>query len=46
MIKHEDVRKALPGLAEDEALAQLRRIYPPEKERLGIVVLELAQHAA
>ena len=45
MIKHEDVRKALPGLAEDEALAQLRRIYPPEKERLGIVVLELAQHA-
>jgi ASC-1-like (ASCH) protein len=46
MIKHEDVSKALPGLAEDEALAQLRRIYPPEKERLGIVVLELAQQAA
>jgi ASC-1-like (ASCH) protein len=46
MIRHEDVGKALPGLAADEALAQLRRIYPPEKERLGIVVLELSQHAA
>jgi ASC-1-like (ASCH) protein/ribosomal protein S18 acetylase RimI-like enzyme len=43
MAKHEDVERALPGLAEDEALAQLRRIYPAEKERLGIVVLELAQ---
>ena len=45
MARHEDVGKVLPGLAEDEALAQLRRIYPPEKERLGIVVLELSQHA-
>ncbi len=45
MSKHEDVGKALPGLAADEALAQLHGIYPPEKERLGIVVLELSQQA-
>jgi ASC-1-like (ASCH) protein/GNAT superfamily N-acetyltransferase len=42
MIQHEDVEKALPGLGADEALNQLRRIYPPDKEQLGIVVLELS----
>lgn len=42
MIQHEDVEKALPGLSPDEALNQLRRIYPPDKEQLGIVVLELS----
>jgi ASC-1-like (ASCH) protein len=42
MIQHEDVEKALPGLDADEALNQLSRIYPPDKEQLGIVVLELS----
>ena len=42
MIQHEDVEKALPGLGADEALDLLRRIYPPDKEKLGIVVLELS----
>lgn len=42
MIQHEDAEKALPGLGPDEALKLLRRIYPPDKERLGIVVLELS----
>ena len=45
MIQHEDAEKALPGLSADEALNQLRRIYPPNKEQLGIVVLELSMQA-
>ena len=42
MIEHEDAEKALPGLGPDKALNLLRRIYPPDKEQLGIVVLELS----
>jgi ASC-1-like (ASCH) protein/GNAT superfamily N-acetyltransferase len=41
LLAHEDVNRALPGLSEDEALTQLRRIYPSNKERLGVYVLEL-----
>jgi ASC-1-like (ASCH) protein/ribosomal protein S18 acetylase RimI-like enzyme len=41
MIKCEDIEQALPGLKPDEGLQRLREIYPPEKERLGIVVLDL-----
>lgn len=40
-VEHEDTSRALPGMSADEAHAQLRRIYPPHKERLGIYVLEL-----
>lgn len=42
MLRHEDVERALPGLKPDEALQRLREIYPPDKEQLGIVVLELS----
>jgi len=41
MLRHEDVRRALPGVDAAEALAQLSSIYPPDKEKLGVFVLEL-----
>lgn len=40
-VAHEDMGRALPGMNAEEAEAQLRKIYPPEKERLGVYVLEL-----
>lgn len=46
MLQHENIEKALPGVSTGKALQQLRRIYPPEKERLGIIVLELTQCAS
>jgi ASC-1-like (ASCH) protein/GNAT superfamily N-acetyltransferase len=42
MLKHEDAKQALPGLRPSEALQTLRGIYPPDKEQLGVVVLDLA----
>jgi ASC-1-like (ASCH) protein len=41
MVDKEDIERAMPGMTVDSALNQLRKIYPPEKERLGIIVLEL-----
>jgi ASC-1-like (ASCH) protein/GNAT superfamily N-acetyltransferase len=41
MLKREDIDQVLPGLKPDEALQRLRTIYPPQKEQLGIVVLDL-----
>lgn len=41
MLRFEDVDKALPGLPRREALNRLRKLYPPARERLGVVVLEL-----
>jgi ASC-1-like (ASCH) protein/GNAT superfamily N-acetyltransferase len=41
MVDNEDIEQALPGLKSDEALERLREIYPPKKEELGIVVLDL-----
>jgi ASC-1-like (ASCH) protein len=31
-----------PGLSEEALLSTLRSIYPPEKEALGVIALELA----
>ncbi len=42
MLKQEDVEQALPGLKRSEALERLREIYPPDKEQLGIIVLDLS----
>jgi len=42
MLKHEDIEQVLPGLKADEARQRLRQIYPRDKERLGIVVLDLS----
>lgn len=41
LLDNEDVGQALPGLTADEALDQLRRIYPKRKEDLGVLVFEL-----
>ena len=41
MLAHEDPAAVAPGLPADELLAELRRLYPPEKEALGAVALEL-----
>jgi len=46
MLGSEDVGRALPGMSAAEALARLRQIYPAEKERLGVVVLQLDPHRA
>jgi ASC-1-like (ASCH) protein/GNAT superfamily N-acetyltransferase len=43
MLEHEDIEQVLPGLKPQEALQRLREIYPPEKEKRGIVVLDLAE---
>ncbi|HTU75901.1 MAG TPA: GNAT family N-acetyltransferase [Trebonia sp.] len=41
MLEHEDIEQVLPGSSPDGALRRLQEIYPPEKEKLGIVVLDL-----
>lgn len=41
MISHEDYRRIINGLTENEVLWVLRQIYPPEKESLGVVVIEV-----
>ena len=41
MVRNENVDQALPGTPAGQALGLLRRIYPADKENLGVVVLEL-----
>jgi ASC-1-like (ASCH) protein len=41
MIENEEISDTLPGVAPQNALKQLRKIYPPTKEQLGIYVLQL-----
>jgi ASC-1-like (ASCH) protein len=41
MLDHEDVDRALPGVDSSDALKLLTTLYPPHKERLGVVVIEL-----
>lgn len=42
LLAHEDPAAIAPGLPAAELLAALRDLYPPEKEALGAVALELA----
>ena len=42
MVRHENIGQVLPGLSSDEALQRLRQIYPPSKEKLGIIVLDFS----
>jgi len=42
LLAHEDPAAIAPDLPPDELLAALRQIYPPDKEALGAVALELA----
>jgi len=41
LLAREDAAAIAPGLAADELLSTLRTLYPPEKERLGVVALEI-----
>jgi len=43
MAASEDIETILPGLEPEVALRRLHEIYPPQKERLGIVVLDLGK---
>ena len=42
LLAHENPAAIAPGLPPDDLLAALRQIYPPDKEALGAVALELA----
>lgn len=42
LLAHEDPAAIAPGLPAGELLDALRQLYPPEKEALGAVALELA----
>jgi ASC-1-like (ASCH) protein len=42
MIKVEDPQRIAPGVAAAEVLPLLRKIYPPARESLGVVVLEIS----
>ncbi|MHB1355578.1 MAG: ASCH domain-containing protein [Anaerolineae bacterium] len=41
LLAHEDPAQIAPGLAPEALLAAIRSIYPPEKEALGAVALQL-----
>jgi len=41
MLRHEDPAAIAPDLPPEALLPALREIYPPEKEALGVVALEL-----
>jgi phosphoglycerate dehydrogenase-like enzyme/ASC-1-like (ASCH) protein len=45
MLEAEDAASIAPDMAADELLAHIRAIYPPEKEELGVVALEIAPAA-
>lgn len=42
LLKHEDPQAIAPHLPPKDLPAELRAIYPPEKEALGVIALELA----
>lgn len=42
LLDHEDAASIAPGVPPGELLETLRAIYPPEKESLGVVALEIA----
>jgi ASC-1-like (ASCH) protein len=42
LLEGEDTTRIAPGVSRGELLAALRRIYPPEKEALGVIALEIA----
>jgi ASC-1-like (ASCH) protein len=41
LLANEDPSAIAPNLAEDKLLAALREIYPPEREALGAVAIEI-----
>lgn len=41
LLAHEDAASIAPDTPPDQLLQRLREIYPPEKEALGVVALEI-----
>lgn len=41
LVQAEDTARIAPGMTADELLAALRALYPPDKEALGAVALEI-----
>lgn len=41
LVQAEDTARIAPGMTPDELLAALRALYPPDKEALGAVALEI-----
>ncbi len=41
LLRYEDAQAIAPDVPADELLARMRAIYPPEKEALGAVALEI-----
>ena len=46
MLRHEDPAAIAPDIPAADLLPAIRAIYPPEKEALGVVTLEVEQAAA
>lgn len=44
LLKHEDPAAIAPGIPREEVLTHMRAIYPPEKEALGAVALEIHRY--
>lgn len=41
MLEYEDSNNIIPGSNKNLTLKKLREIYPPEKESLGVIVIEV-----
>ena len=41
LLDNEDLKEIYPGKRKDELLHELRRLYPPEKESLGVMAIEI-----
>lgn len=46
LLRNEDPAQIAPDLAPSELLAALQRLYPAEKEALGVIALEIAPAAS
>ncbi len=46
MIKVENAQLIAPGLDRDAVLALLKEIYPPDKEKLGVIVLDIVTESS
>jgi ASC-1-like (ASCH) protein len=43
LLAHEDPKAIAPDLEPGDLLAALRSLYPPEKEALGVIALEISR---
>ena len=44
LLAHEDAEAIAPGMSPETLLRRLRELYPPEKEALGAIALEIAPY--